>query len=93
MSQPTSNLRPRRPAPPLILHELAPASVIDLPDSELVCHLTTFGSSRETCPHCSGRHLQLVLRQENVRQAHLLCPGCGRCFDASYPDGQPALCL
>jgi hypothetical protein len=34
-----------------------------------------------------------VLRQAQVRIAHLLCPGCESCFDAHYANGAPALTI
>lgn len=46
---------------------------------------------RETCPHCTGVPLQLVLRYQQVLQSHLFCPTCHRCYDAIRPDGRSAL--
>lgn len=51
------------------------------------------GLVRETCPHCEGQHLTLVLRQEHVRLAHLFCARCQTCFDAHYPNGRCALTI
>ena len=47
--------------------------------------------TQEPCPICEEGHLQLVLRQKNVRVAHLFCIECTRCFGAFLPDGSPAL--
>ena len=55
--------------------------------------LITFGTVRETCPHCPQEHLKLVLRQRRVRMAHLFCATCQACFDAHYPNGAPALSI
>jgi len=49
------------------------------------------GAMRELCPHCRTNHLKLVLRQKRVRQSHLFCEVCVRCFDARYLDGTSAL--
>ncbi len=78
----------------LVLTELKLDSVVDLPgDQSVACELVSFGNIRETCPKCSDVHLKLILRQSNVRQAHLLCVQCDSCFDAHYPDGSPALTI
>jgi hypothetical protein len=77
----------------LILSELDPDAVVDASGGEGVpLNLITFGSVREVCPRCR-HHLKLVLRQSQVRMAHLLCPECDRCFDAHYANGAPALTI
>jgi len=84
----------RGPEPVLFLVELDPQRVVDgvrydenyLADDVMAC-----GTMRETCPICEEGHLQLVLRQKNVRVAHLFCIECTRCFGAFLPDGSPAL--
>jgi hypothetical protein len=77
----------------LVLSELDPDAVIDDAASDGVpLNLITFGSVREVCPSCQ-EHLKLVLRQARVRMAHLMCPGCDRCFDAHYANGAPALTI
>lgn len=88
----------RNLAPPLlILTELDPAVIIEgkmLDDGFLAeGDIITCGTMRETCPHCTDVHLQLVLRQKTVKVAHLFCPQCTRCYHASYEDGSPALAL
>lgn len=76
---------------PLELLELEPSSVFDhAADAEPV---RSFGPVRETCPHCPGEHLTLVLRQDSVRRAHLFCEHCGSCFDARYANGRCALTI
>ena len=51
------------------------------------------GAMRELCPHCRTNHLKLVLRQKRVRQSHLFCEVCDKCFDARYLDGSSALAI
>ncbi len=84
-------------APPVLtLMELDPALVIDgqrVEEGFLAPDPGLSGAMRETCPACGDVHLQLVLRQRQVKLAHLFCPQCTRCFDARYPDGSPALTL
>ncbi len=88
---------PELPPPLLILTELNPMAIIEgvmlddgfKADDEVV----SCGQMRETCPHCTSTHLQLVLRQKAVKLAHLFCPNCTRCYHASYEDGSPALAL
>ena len=84
-------------APPVLtLLELDPALVIDgqrVDAGLLAPDPGMFGAMRETCPFCEDVHLQLVLRQHQVKLAHLFCPQCTRCFDARYADGSPALSL
>ena len=88
-----SRRHPQGPDDYLILSELSPDSVLDNTGTDGVpLNLITFGSVREVCPRCK-EHLKLVLRQTRVRVAHLLCPGCDRCFDAHYANGAPALTI
>jgi hypothetical protein len=78
----------------LCLVQLDPQSVIDgvrYDDSYLADEIRTCGTMRETCPVCGEGQLQLVLRQRNVRVAHLFCLECTRCFGAFLEDGRPAL--
>ena len=78
----------------LVLSELNPHSVVDAFDgSEAPIALTTFGTVREACPKCQHHQLRLVLRQSNVRSAHLFCDNCESCFDAHYPNGKSALTI
>jgi hypothetical protein len=53
--------------------------------------ISAVGQMRETCPHCPGVPLQLVLRMNHVIHPHLFCRHCTRCFDAFFPDGRSAL--
>jgi hypothetical protein len=46
---------------------------------------------RETCPHCPGMALKLVLRRDHVIRPHLFCPQCTRCYDAIDANGVSAL--
>ena len=79
---------------PLTLKEIAANDAIDAaPSASQPFTITTFGNVRETCPQCQNVHLKLVLCQQNVRLPHLLCPTCGHCFDARFPDGASALAL
>jgi hypothetical protein len=76
----------------LTLTELSPVAVFDHLDGEGVpISLISFGAVRECCPKCQGAHLKLILRQRAVRAAHLFCEHCESCFDAHYPNGEPAL--
>jgi hypothetical protein len=77
----------------LVLTELNPHIVIDHRDDGRPVNLTTFGVVRETCPKCMQSHLHLILRQNNVRTAHLFCAECHSCFDAHYPSGASALAI
>ena len=89
-----SRRHPPAPDDVLTFTELDPLSVIDddnAPDQP--CELITFGDTREYCPACQTKHLKLVLRQRNVRLAHMFCPACERCFDAHYPNGKSALTI
>lgn len=78
----------------LLLNELNPHAVVDQPeDDHAPVNLMTFGVVRETCPKCMQAHLNLILRQRNVRVAHLFCAKCHSCFDAHYADGACALTI
>jgi hypothetical protein len=78
----------------LILSELNPHAVIDHPDGDGVpLKLMTCGTMRESCPKCGRNRLSLVLRQANVRTAHLFCAACESCFDAHYANGEAALTI
>ena len=87
-------LRQSRPAgeAPLILSELDYALVFDHEDGPAQPVLTA-GLVRETCPHCPGEHLRLVLRQDTVRLAHLFCETCRTCYDAHYLNARCALTI
>lgn len=78
----------------LLLTELNPHAVIDLPAGRNApVELHSFGTVREPCPKCQTPTLSLILRQGNVRIAHLLCIECHSCYDAHYAGGAPALTL
>jgi hypothetical protein len=77
----------------LLLTELDPQVLVDYLDGDAPVNLMTFGSVRETCPKCMHSHLHLILRQRNVRTAHLYCAECQSCFDAHYASGAPALTI
>jgi len=78
----------------LIMTELNPHAVIDhLDDDNAPVSLSTFGTLRESCPKCMHTHLTLILRQRNVRIAHLFCAECQGCFDAHYASGASALTI
>lgn len=77
---------------PLILSELEYALVFDQQGGPSAPVLSS-GLVRETCPHCPGEHLKLVLRQETVRLAHLFCENCRTCYDAHYLNGRCALTI
>ncbi|MFJ9452415.1 MULTISPECIES: hypothetical protein [unclassified Herbaspirillum] len=49
------------------------------------------GTMRETCPHCEGVALQLVLRRHQVKRSHLFCDHCTRCYDALCDGGYSIL--
>jgi len=49
------------------------------------------GNMRETCPHCNGEPLQLVLRRHHVKRSHLFCPHCTRCYDVLGAQGYSML--
>jgi DNA-directed RNA polymerase subunit M/transcription elongation factor TFIIS len=78
----------------LILSELNPGGlIVQFEGADAPVPLTTFGTVRETCPKCKHNQLRLVLRQANVRSAHLFCDKCSACFDAHYPHGRSALTI
>jgi hypothetical protein len=78
----------------LLLTELNRYAVIDHGDNASVpVSLMTFGTVREICPKCLHPHLSLILRQRNVRTAHLFCAECESCFDAHYQSGASALTI
>lgn len=77
----------------LILTELSPRMVVDACEEDQPLDLMTFGTVREMCPKCRRGGLKLVLRQSSVRIAHLFCADCASCYDARYPDGEPALTI
>ena len=84
----------RRDEDALLLNQLDPARIFDVPAGDSAsCELITFGNVRETCPACQAVPLKLVLRQENVRMAHLFCPQCHCCYDARYANGTSALTI
>ncbi|MES2129129.1 MAG: hypothetical protein V4463_17825 [Pseudomonadota bacterium] len=84
----------RREEDALLLTQLDPASIFDVPaGNSAPCELITFGNVRETCPACQSVQLKLVLRQTNVRMAHLFCPQCNCCYDARYANGSSALTI
>lgn len=79
---------------PLHLTELNPRLVIaHFEDEDHPVDLITFGTVRELCPKCRKGGLKLVLRQSSVRIAHLFCADCASCYDATYPNGEPALTI
>lgn len=92
-SHPVHGRRHRHAEDGLLLTELNPHAVIDHPDEGKPVSLTTFGTVREICPKCTQTHLNLILRQPNVRIAHLFCADCHSCFDAHYPSGACALTI
>ncbi len=93
-SHPVHGRRQRHADDSLLLTELSAQAVVDESDADSTpVMLTTFGTVRETCPKCLQPHLHLILRQRNVRIAHLFCPDCHGCFDAHYASGAPALTI
>jgi hypothetical protein len=93
-SPPVHGRRHRHAEDSLLLTELNPHMVVDQPDDDHApVMLSTFGTVRESCPKCLQTHLHLVLRQRNVRVAHLFCAECNSCFDAHYASGAPALTI
>lgn len=83
---------PQGPRERLVLTPMLPSAVFDRGHGSLPEGVRSSGRVRETCPHCRA-HLQLVLRQEAVRLAHLFCDRCVACFNAHYPDGRCALTI
>jgi hypothetical protein len=82
--------------PELFLVELAPTSIIEgavIDRFFLEKEATPMGKMRELCPICKDVNLQLILRQGRIKQAHLFCSKCARCYDAHYADGSNALSL
>jgi hypothetical protein len=94
-----ANDKKRRDAkyqPVLTLIELNPSTITEgkrVGNGYQTPDTTTTGAMRETCPVCKDVNLQLVLRQEHVKIAHLFCTKCTRCYDARYPDGSCALSI
>lgn len=81
----------------LVLIPLDPSTIVDCEAVAEGClvegPIVMAGAIRETCPVCKTVHLKLVLRQMHVKQAHVFCEQCTRCFDARYPDGSSALLM
>lgn len=78
----------------LVLTELDPTLIVhNTEGADVPVNLVTFGMVREACPNCGHNELKLVLRQRNVRVAHLFCAECHRCFDAHYANGANALTI
>ena len=80
----------------LVLVQIDPETLVHgerVKDGYLAEDIVVTGQMRETCPVCKTVHLKLVLRQKNVRRAHMFCEQCTRCFDARYADGSPALSI
>lgn len=91
-AQTSQGRRQSRADEQLLLTEINGRAVIDhLDGPNGTVHLTTFGTVREACPKCLHPHLTLILRQRNVRTAHLFCVECKGCFDAHYASGASAL--
>ncbi|HAT31852.1 MAG TPA: hypothetical protein DCW29_13645 [Janthinobacterium sp.] len=91
---PLDNRQADAAMPALVLLEIDPAVVVNgerHDDVYVAEDVRTYGAMRETCPMCIGKHLQLVLRQKDVRLAHLFCANCTRCYDARFADGSSAL--
>jgi hypothetical protein len=92
-SHPILGRRHRHAEDSLLLTELNSHAVVDQSDDLAPVMLATFGTVREFCPKCQQTHLHVILRQRNVRLAHLFCPDCHSCFDAHYASGAPALTI
>ncbi|MBC7452346.1 MAG: hypothetical protein H7335_01300 [Massilia sp.] len=91
-AQPSQGRRQSRAEEQLLLTEINGRAVLDhLDGPNSTVNLTTFGTVREACPKCLHPHLTLILRQRNVRAAHLFCVECKGCFDAHYTSGASAL--
>ncbi|MDL2357845.1 MAG: hypothetical protein QFF03_21550 [Pseudomonadota bacterium] len=93
VSHPALGRRHRHAEDSLLLDELNPHAVIDQAPHDQAVTLTSVGTVREACPKCLHTHLNLILRQHNVRAAHLFCAQCHSCFDAHYASGTPALTI
>ncbi|GGC69961.1 hypothetical protein [Undibacterium terreum] len=88
--------RREKRAPFFTLIEMDPrdlVSGIEREEGYLSEDITPAGTMRETCPHCPGNALLLVLRYKQVKRSHLFCEQCTRCYDALYPDGTSALAI
>ena len=93
-AQPSQKHRQAHAEEQLLLTEINAHTVIDHLDGiNGTVNLITFGTVREACPKCLHPHLTLILRQRNVRTAHLFCVECKGCFDAHYSSGAPALTI
>ena len=78
------------------LVQLDPSTLVDgvaVENGYLADDIVMTGGMRETCPVCKTAHLKMVLRQKNVKRAHMFCEQCTRCFDAVYRNGMPALSM
>ena len=76
----------------LLLIQVDPLAVVEgvaVNDGYFAEDIVLTGRMRETCPVCHSVHLKLVLRQDNVKRAHMFCEQCTRCFDACFQDGTP----
>lgn len=86
-----------RTTPMLVtLVELDPREVVDgimTPNGFLAADIIPVGKMRESCPHCEGVALQLVLRHRHVKQSHLYCSECTRCYDAVTEHGHSILTI
>ena len=80
-------------ATPLNLIEVQRITVVDtiMGSADESDGVFSAGPMRELCPHCRTNHLKLILRQKRVRQSHLFCEVCDKCFDARHLDGTSAL--
>jgi hypothetical protein len=79
---------------PFTLVELLPQEVVTgtrVANGFQADDVTSVGDMRETCPHCPGMALKLVLRRDHVIRPHLFCPQCTRCYDAIDANGVSAL--
>ena len=93
-AQPSQRRRQACAEEQLLLTEINGHAVIDhLDGADGAVNLITFGTVREACPKCLHPHLTLILRQRNVRTAHLFCVECKGCFDAHYSSGASALTI
>ncbi|HTD06970.1 hypothetical protein [Undibacterium sp.] len=88
--------RREKKVPFFTLIEMDPRDVVNGIEREegyLSEDITPAGTMRETCPHCPGNALLLILRYKHVKRSHLFCEQCTRCYDALYPDGTSALAI